>query len=215
MVRAQQTAAADGSQYLDTRSAALDQVVKVVGYVPQNPGALLFKDTVLEELAFTRQGHGMKPDDEADRRLLARLGLSGEADRYPRDLSSGQRQRVALAAILVAGPSVLLLDEPTRGLDYEQKQALSAILLELRGQGCTVLLATHDVELVASCADRVLLMGDGEIVVAGPVRQVMTGSLSFSSQINKLFRDPRYLVVADVPPDSGGESTDRRPAGPR
>ncbi len=186
------------SGYLDTRSASTDEVVQVVGYVPQNPGVLLFKDTLLEELAFTRRGHRMSLDEAADRRLLARLGLADEAERYPRDLSTGQRQRAALAAILVADPQVLLLDEPTRGLDYELKEALVAILLDLRRQGCAVLLATHDVELVARCADRVVLMGDGEIVVTGSTREVMTGSLVFASQINKLYRDPAYLVVEDV-----------------
>ncbi len=190
------TAAAQSS--IDTRSASLEEIVRVVGYVPQNPGALLFKDTVLDELAFTRQGHNLSPDPAADRVLLARLGLAEQAQRYPRDLSSGQRQRVALAAILVAEPLVLLLDEPTRGLDYEQKEALTAILLDLRRQGRAVLLATHDVELAARCADRVVLLAEGAIVVDGPTRQVMTGSLVFASQINKLYRDPRYLVVEDA-----------------
>ena len=185
-------------QQIDTRSAPLDEIVRVVGYVPQNPGALLFKDTVLEELAFTRAGHKLPPDPAADRALLARLGLAEQAERYPRDLSSGQRQRVALAAILVAEPQVLLLDEPTRGLDYEQKEALTAILLDLRRQGRAVLLATHDVELVARSADRVVLLGEGAVVVDGPTRQVMTGSLVFASQVNKLYRDPRYLVVEDA-----------------
>jgi energy-coupling factor transport system ATP-binding protein len=183
---------------IDTHSAALDEIVRVVGYVPQNPGALLFKDTVLEELAFTRQGHKLPPDPAADRALLARLGLAEQAERYPRDLSTGQRQRVALAAILVAGPQVLLLDEPTRGLDYAQKEALTAILRELRRQGRAVLLATHDVELVARSADRVVLLGEGQVVVDGPTRQVMTGSLVFASQVNKLYRDPRYLIVEDA-----------------
>lgn len=187
-----------GQENLDTRSASLDEIVRVVGYVPQNPGALLFKDTVLEELAFTRQGHRLPPDPAADRALLARLGLAAEAERYPRDLSSGQRQRVALAAILVAQPALLLLDEPTRGLDYAQKAALAAILLQLRQQGRAILLATHDVELAARCADRVLLLGEGQVVVDGPTRQVMTGSLVFASQVNKLYRDPRYLVVEDA-----------------
>jgi energy-coupling factor transporter ATP-binding protein EcfA2 len=183
---------------LDTRSAPLEAIVRVVGYVPQNPGALLFKDTVLEELAFTRQGLQLPPDPAADRALLASLGLGAQAERYPRDLSSGQRQRVALAAILVAQPSLLLLDEPTRGLDYAQKAALAAILLHLRRQGRAILLATHDVELAARCADRVLLLGEGQVVVDGPIRQVMTGSLVFASQVNKLYRDPRYLVVEDA-----------------
>jgi energy-coupling factor transport system ATP-binding protein len=187
-----------GQSTLSTRNATLEEIVRIVGYVPQNPGALLFKDTVLEELAFTRQGHSLPPDPLADRALLARLGLAEQAERYPRDLSSGQRQRVALAAILVAEPAILLLDEPTRGLDYAQKEALTGILRDLRRQGRAVLLATHDVELVAHCADRVVLLGEGQVVVDGPTRQVMTGSLVFASQVNKLYRDPRYLVVEDA-----------------
>ena len=119
---------------LDTATASIEAIVRIVGYVPQNPGALLFKDTVLEELAFTRQGHKLPPDPAADRALLARLGLAEQAERYPRDLSTGQRQRVALAAILVAEPQVLLLDEPTRGLDYEQKEALTGILQQLHAR---------------------------------------------------------------------------------
>jgi energy-coupling factor transport system ATP-binding protein len=187
-----------GQGSLDTRKASLEDIVRVAGYVPQNPGALLFKDTVLEELAFTRQGHNLPPDPAADQGLLARLGLAGYEERYPRDLSSGQRQRVALAAILVAQPLLLLLDEPTRGLDYAQKAALTDILLEQSRQGCAVLLATHDVELAARCSSRVVLLGDGQVVIDGPTRQVMTGSLVFASQINKLYRDPRYLVVEDA-----------------
>ena len=187
-----------GQSTLSTRNATLEEIVRIVGYVPQNPGALLFKDTVLEELAFTRQGHSLPPDPLADRALLARLGLAEQAERYPRDLSSGQRQRVALAAILVAEPAILLLDEPTRGLDYAQKETLTGILRDLRRQGRAVLLATHDVELVAHCADRVVLLGEGQVVVDGPTRQVMTGSLVFASQVNKLYRDPRYLVVEDA-----------------
>lgn len=184
---------------LDTRRVSVQEIARVVGYVPQNPSALLFKDTLLEELAFTRQGHQLPVDPAADRRLLARLDLSAVAYRYPRDLSTGQRQRAALAAILAADPQVLLLDEPTRGLDYEHKESLTRILLELRARGRSVLVATHDVELAARCADRVVLMGSGEVILDGPTRDVMTGSLVFASQINKLYRNPRYLVVEDVP----------------
>jgi energy-coupling factor transport system ATP-binding protein len=188
--------------WLDTRRAEVETIVQVVGYVPQDPDTLLFQDTLTAELAFTRRGHGQPPDQTADQRLLAELGLAHLAHEYPRDLSTGQRQRAALAAILVAGPQALFLDEPTRGLDYEQKEALANILLSQRSGGCSVLLATHDVELAAQCADRVILIGDGEILVDGPARQVMTGSLVFASQVNKLYRTPQYLVVDDVLQDS-------------
>jgi energy-coupling factor transport system ATP-binding protein len=183
---------------LDTRKAELDDIIKTVGYVPQHPGALLFSDTLAAELAFTRRGHGLPPDPAADHALLDRLGLGALADRNPRDLSGGEQQRAALASILAANPNTILLDEPTRGLDYAQKRSLTDLLLGLKREGRTVIMATHDVELAAACADRAVLMAEGQIVVDGPARQVMSDSQVFSSQINKLFRDPRYLVVADV-----------------
>jgi len=183
---------------LDTRRAPLEEIIRTVGYVPQHPAALLFQESVTDELAFTRRSHRLPADPAADRQLLARLGLDAVAGRNPRDLSGGEQQRAALAAILAAGPRIILLDEPTRGLDYEQKHRLAALLQELKREGRTIIMATHDVELAAACADRVVLMAEGQIVVDGPARQVMSDSQVFSSQINKLFRDPRFLVVEDV-----------------
>jgi energy-coupling factor transporter ATP-binding protein EcfA2 len=183
-------------QPLDTRQADVDRIIQVVGYVPQNPNALLFSDTVRQELDFTRRCHHL-PQDSHDV-LLDVLGLTAHAHRYPRDLSVGERQRVALASILVAEPQILLLDEPTRGLDYSQKAALTDFLQREKAQGRTIVMATHDVELVARCADRVVLLGDGQVVVDGPVQKVMTESLVFASQINKLFRNPALLTVEDA-----------------
>ncbi len=180
----------------DTKEATLAEITRRVGFVPQNPGRLLFNETLEEELAFTRRGHQLPLADA--RPLLSRLRLGELAQAYPRDLSTGERQRAALAAILVAEPEVLLLDEPTRGLDYANKEQLTAILNDLRQQGGTVVMATHDVELVARCADRVVILGEGQVVVDGPVREVMTESLIFASQINKLLRDNRFLTVEDV-----------------
>lgn len=192
--RARGRAAAEGP--LDTRTASLDDIIRYVGYVPQNPNALLFADTLADELAFTRRGHALPPGDDAD--LLEALGLTDHLLRYPRDLSGGERQRAALAAVLVAQPQIILLDEPTRGLDYEQKRTLSTFLRSRKASGHTVVMVTHDVELAAQCADRVVLMAEGEVVVDGPARQVMSDSLVFSTQVNKLFRDPRFLTVDDV-----------------
>jgi energy-coupling factor transport system ATP-binding protein len=193
---------------LDTRQVMVEDLARRVGYVPQNPNALLFADTVAGELAFTRRVQGLDPSldlPRLDTDVLESLGLGGMSARYPRDLSAGERQRVALAAVLAGDPELILLDEPTRGLDYEQKAALVRFLRSLRDARTsrtdapkTVLMVTHDVELVAQCAERVVLMGDGEVVVDGPVRQVMSGSQVFASQINKLLRDPRFLTVQDV-----------------
>jgi energy-coupling factor transport system ATP-binding protein len=180
----------------DTRRATVEALARHIGYVPQNPNALLFADTIADELSFTRRAQGLTQAD--DTTLLETLGLAEMRDRYPRDLSVGERQRVALAAVLVGDPELILLDEPTRGLDYSQKASLIAFLKTQKRLGKTVVVVTHDVELVAQCAERVVLMGEGEIVVDGPARTVMSDSQVFASQINKLFRDPRYLTVQDV-----------------
>ena len=181
---------------MDTQSVPVAEMAMHVGYVPQNPNALLFADTVAQELSFTRQAQGLS--STGDEAFLETVGLGGLSNRYPRDLSAGERQRVAMASVLVGDPDLILLDEPTRGLDYAQKELLMALLQTQRQRDRTVVVVTHDVELVARCAERVVLMGNGEIIVDGPVREVMSDSQVFASQINKLFRDPQYLTVQDV-----------------
>jgi energy-coupling factor transport system ATP-binding protein len=166
-----------------------------VGYLPQRPTSILFRESVRDELAFTLQ-HRPRPGLDPDQ-LLAELELAHLADRHPRDLSAGEQERVALAAVLVAAPRLLLLDEPTRGMDYFRKQALAALLHRLRESGTAILVATHDVEWVAGLATRVVLLGDGEIVADGSPREVLSGSLTFASQINKLYGDG-FLTVEDV-----------------
>jgi len=177
------------------------ELARDIGYVPQHPGALLFADTLRAELAFTlkhRGGRGLDPDA-----VLASWGLTHAAERNPRDLSGGERERAALAAVLVGAPRVLLLDEPTRGLDYARKRALGALLRRLAGEGVAVLLATHDVELVAAVATRVVLLGDGGIIADGGPRAVLAGSLTFAPQINKLYGDG-FLTPDDVLAGIGG-----------
>jgi energy-coupling factor transport system ATP-binding protein len=165
--------------------------------VPQRPDVLLFADSVREEIDFTRRNHGLLGNGAVPA-LLASLGLEQMAGRDPKEMSVGERQRVALAAVLAAEPAVLLLDEPTRGLDYAQKDRLAPTLRQLAAAGRAVVLATHDVELAAHVADRVVLLSGGQVVVDGPAREVMTDSLVFASQVSKLFRDPRLVTVEDV-----------------
>lgn len=175
---------------VDTAELARD-----VGYVPQQPGTLLFAETLREELAFTLKHHGGRGKDPET--VLALLGLADAAERHPRDLSGGERERAALAAVLVGAPRVLLLDEPTRGMDAARKAALGTILHDLCAEGATVLMATHDVELVAAVATRVVLLGDGRVVADGSPREVLSGSLTFATQINKLYGG-QWLTVEDV-----------------
>ncbi len=183
---------------MDATKTPTEDITRSVAYLPQQPERLLFTERVADELAFSRRAHGLPQDPDADRALLARLGIAHLWERHPHDLSVGEKQRLALAAVLVTDPQVILLDEPTRGLDYVQKEELARILRELRDEGKAILMATHDVELVAAATDRVALMSEGEIVVIGSSRRIMSESLVFASQVNKLFRDPRFLTPNDV-----------------
>ena len=179
----------------DTTHAHPAEIAQTVGYLPQNPSALFFAETVAAELAFTLKHHrGAGADPEA---TLAAVGLPDDAGRNPRDLSGGERERAALAAVLVGAPCVLLLDEPTRGMDMARKRELAAILARLRSEGVAILLATHDVELVAETASRVVLLGDGRIVADGGPRAVLSGSLTFATAVNKLYGDG-FLTPNDV-----------------
>jgi energy-coupling factor transport system ATP-binding protein len=164
-------------------------------FVPQDPSAALFAETVEREVAFTARNHGLPR--EAVGATLADLGLQDLRDHHPRDLSAGQRLLVALAAVLVAGPPLLLLDEPTRGLDAPSKQRLVELLAARRAAGAAVVLATHDVELAARIADRVALLAEGEIVASGPVDQVLSESAVFSPQVARVLGGP-WLTVAEV-----------------
>lgn len=164
-------------------------------YVPQNPTTLFFAETLREELLFTRKHHGGVGGGVDE--TLAVLGLAHAAERNPRDLSGGERERAALATVLVGRPRLLLLDEPTRGMDYGRKRALGDLLRRLCAEGAAAIMATHDVELVAATATRVILLGDGGIVADGAPREVLSGSLTFATQINKLYGDG-FLTPEDV-----------------
>jgi energy-coupling factor transport system ATP-binding protein len=181
------------------------QVCRHVGYLPQDPNALLFADSVAEELMITLRNHrlvdrrGQTPNSlpATAQALLKRLGLAAMAHRYPRDLSVGERQRVALGAVSVTRPGALLLDEPTRGLDYQAKRGLAQLLRDWRDEGMAVLLVTHDVEFAAIVADRVALMSQGEIIASGDPAQVLGTSPLFAPQVARLFPGSGWLTVED------------------
>jgi energy-coupling factor transport system ATP-binding protein len=165
-----------------------------VAYVPQDPNTLLFAPTVAEELAATLRLLGRR-DPDAIEQWLDRLDLTAARDRHPRSLSGGERQRVAIAAVAVGGAPVLLLDEPTRGMDARSRAALEAAIAAHRDNGGAVMLATHDVELAARCATRVVVLGDGDVVAQGLARDVLAGSL-FAPQVLRVL--PPFLTVAEV-----------------
>ena len=178
----------------DVAKSSTTDLAETIGYLPQNAATLLFNDTVEEELRFTLRCRQQTGDISA---MLERFDIAALARRNPLDLSGGERLRAALAAVLIGRPRILLLDEPTRGADARLKHELGGIFRELANEGMTVILATHDVDLVAEFADRVLVLGDGEVVADGSPYDVMPGSLTFATQVNRVFGG-RLLTVDDV-----------------
>jgi len=157
-----------------------------VGYLSQNPNDYLFNDTVYEELKFTLDNKHINHYASIDK-TLKDLNIYQYKDKNPRDLSGGEKQRVALASILVMEPEILLLDEPTRGLDRCLKDKLREFMLKLKSKEKTIILVTHDIEFVAKVCDRVCLIFDGSVAQVGSKYDVLTSGLYYSTQINKLF----------------------------
>jgi energy-coupling factor transporter ATP-binding protein EcfA2 len=170
----------------DTRNLSLTELGRKVGYLSQNPNDYLFQDTVDDELMFTLNNFQL-PDNGICEEILKKLNLYDLRQANPRDLSSGERQRVALASILVAGPRLLLLDEPTRGIDYRLKAELGGFLQGITASGGTVVMVTHDVEFAAENADRIVMIFDGMVACDGP-REVMGESIFYAPQMSRLFR---------------------------
>ncbi|MGI5442999.1 energy-coupling factor ABC transporter ATP-binding protein [Streptomyces shenzhenensis] len=172
------------------------ELVRVVGLVPQEPRDLLYADTVGAECAAADRDAGAEPG--TCRALVSEL-LPGITDgTHPRDLSEGQRLALALAVVLAARPPLLLLDEPTRGLDYAAKARLVALLRGLAAEGHAVVLATHDVELAAELAHRVVLLADGEVIADGPTADIVVSSPSFAPQVTKILAPQEWLTMAQV-----------------
>jgi len=170
--------------------------VRVVGLVPQDSNLLLYADSVAAECRAADRDFAAA--DGTTRALLARIAGEVDGDQHPRDLSEGQRLALALAIILAGRPQVVLLDEPTRGLDYPAKRRLVGILRDLAAEGHAVIVATHDVELVAEVAQRVIVLAEGEVVVDGPIHEVLTGSPAFAPQVAKILHPLPLLTVDDV-----------------
>ena len=172
------------------------ELVARVGLVPQDAGVLLYGESVGEECASADRDTALAPGTTAA--MLERVLPGLDPDRHPRDLSEGQRLALALAIVLAPAPPLLLLDEPTRGLDYPGKARLVALLTELAAAGHGVVMATHDVELVAQVATRAVVLAEGEVVGDGPARDVVCHSPVFAPQVAKVLHPDPWLTVAEV-----------------
>lgn len=160
----------------ETKRCKVSELAHQVGYVFQNPDHQLFHNTVAKEVAFGVKNLGLSIEiiqERVDEALQA-VGLEEYRDSYPYDLSKGQRQRVALAAVLAMQPEVIVLDEPTTGQDYREMMQIMAIIQGLNQKGHTIIFITHDMALVAEFAKRVIVLGEGQILQDDSVRAVFT-----------------------------------------
>lgn len=173
---------------VNTKETSVATLARKVGYVFQNPDHQLFCESVEKEIAFALKNFGF--DEELIKRrvdwALNLLGLSQHRESSPFMLSGGERKRLALASVLAWDPEVIILDEPTIGQDYAQKEKLRQFILQLRAQGKTIVIVTHDVEFVADCSPRVVLMANGRIVADGEAEKILT--------------NPKLLMDASVIP---------------
>ena len=185
-----------GGSRRDPHALSPSERVHLVGLVPQQPELLLYSDSVATECAAADAD--FRAPAGAAAAMLDRISDGIAPDTHPRDLSEGQRLELALAVVLAGSPEVLLLDEPTRGLDYGAKQRLCGVLAGLAAGGTTVLVATHDVELAAEVADRVVIIADGEVVTDGQARDVLASSHAFAPQVTKVLLPQTWLTVGEV-----------------
>jgi energy-coupling factor transporter ATP-binding protein EcfA2 len=220
---AQAGGAGTGEARADPAGLAPAAARRLVGLVPQTPADLLYLDTVDAELSQAdkdaRPGTGAgaggavdgAPGDAAgtradgapggsrpSREILDEIAPGIPPDAHPRDLSAGQQLALVLAIQLTAAPAAILLDEPTRGLDYQAKAGLTAALDRLAGRGHAIVVATHDVEFAARSCDRVVVMAEGEIITDGPAAAVLTASPTFAPQVAKILAPLPYLTVPQI-----------------
>jgi energy-coupling factor transport system ATP-binding protein len=182
----------------DTRRLSRREAAGLVALVPQQPADLLYHDSLTAECAAADRAAGVADRTARDifDRLCGGTGIPGST--HPRDVSDGQRLSLALAVQLTAGPTVILLDEPTRGLDYRAKERLSGMLAELAAGGRAVVVATHDVEFVARTAQRVVVLAEGEVITSASTAEALAASPVFAPQVAKILAPQTWLTTDEV-----------------
>lgn len=181
---------------------------KLLGVLPQNPQSLFVAKTIREDLLEILSGSGLSKQEKQVRlrNIVALCCLENLLDSHPYDLSGGEQQRAALAKVLLLQPRILLLDEPTKGLDAEYKAVFAAILRRLTDAGVTIIMVSHDIEFCAEYADRCTLFFDGNIVTENCPRAFFSGNSFYTSAANRMARHilPEAITVNDVITALGG-----------
>jgi energy-coupling factor transport system ATP-binding protein len=149
---------------LDAATAPIIDLVQKAGLVFQNPDTMLFADSVWDEILFGLENIGCESAEQVIYDVLSMVGLSGTESTYPRHLSRGERQRLAVACILAMRPGIIILDEPTTGLDEKESLRMMDLMLELQEQGHTIIMVTHNMRIAETYAERIIAMENGHII---------------------------------------------------
>jgi len=175
----------------DIMGQSVAQTARLVGYIFQNPSIQFYQDSLEEEIFFVLNNLKREKSEiqEVTDNLLDQFGLTKYRKKYPRYLSIGEQQKAALATVLAIKPQILILDEPTHGMDYKQKKIFMEFLNEYRKQGNIVILISHDVETIARFSERIILLSDGKIIMDDLKRNVLSSGLLFSPQIYRLIQN--------------------------
>jgi energy-coupling factor transporter ATP-binding protein EcfA2 len=187
----------------DIAGHATADLASTIGYCYQNPDHQIFASTVFEEIEFGPRNLGV-PEEEVVRRtkrLLDLVRLRSEADRYPFSLGRGQRQKLAVASVLAMEPQVVIVDEPTTGLDWQGGEAMMEVMADLHRGGRTIVIITHDMNIVAEYAERVVVIANGRIVADGSPADVFTRDAALREAY---LRPPQAFGIARARPDLFG-----------
>ena len=183
--------------------------MRAFGSHAAEPTEHFLKKTVLEDLYSDDRGQERKMSSEyqihmkkekAIEGIVSLTRLEGLLERHPYDLSGGEQQRLALAKVLLLRPRILLMDEPTKGMDAEYKEEIGKILTRLKQHGLTIFMISHDVEFVAEYADRVGLFFEGNIVTSQNTREFFAGNNFYTTAANRMARHlfPEAVTGKDV-----------------
>ncbi len=186
----------EGNIYLfgrDIKEYSFKELAKVVGYLFQNPTHQIFSLTVFDEIAFGLRNIGLDNIEERVRKVVKKFGLEDKLSSPPFNMSTGEKERIAIASIIAMDPEILILDEPTLGQDYQNYKVIKDVLHEYKSRGKTVILISHEIDLIESCVEHIIALKDGRIVFNDKKRKFFENNkileeLGFVNNINVLLR---------------------------
>ena len=181
---------------LDTASTRSEELSRIVGYVFQNPDYMLFSTTIEEEVAFGPKNLRLQPDDVRKRveEALNVTGLTEHRKESPLFFGKGIRRRITIAAVLSMNPDVMVIDEPTTGMDYRGRESVMSLIDRLNELGKTIVIITHDMKVVAAHSHRVLVMSDGQIILDSPTEKLFE---NHDALTRASLKPPQRIQVAD------------------